>query len=215
MTVIPRDDLSARILQDIIRGEYKPGDVLSERGLMEKHGVGKSPMRESMQKLCDDGVLKSIARFGYVLVPLTEKEIRDILHFRIILESQCLPVAMKLSGSADYEQLLLDIRSVHGPAEADDVFEDWDNNSRFHLSLAALCGNRYCYDQLKRCMLILKRAYAQFYWDSWNKVRFSFSNDAHIALVEALKAGDLAKADQFIRRDISSFGGMFPTDVTV
>lgn len=209
MTVIPRDDLSARILQDIIRGEYKPGDVLSERGLMEKYGVGKSPMRESMLKLCDDGVLKSIARFGYVLVPLTEKEIRDILHFRIMLESQCLPVVMKLSAGADYEQLLADIRSVRCPAEADDVFEDWDNNSRFHLSLAALCRNRYCYDQLKRCMLILKRAYAQFYWDSWNKVRFNFSNDAHIALVEALKAGDLAQADQYIKKDISSFGGMF------
>ena len=92
------------------------------------------------------------------------------------------------------------------PSGDQDVWDAWDNNSKFHLQLIALGGNRYCYEQLKRSLSILKRAYAQFYWDQWRRVRFHFNSDHHLQMTDALLRGDLKTAHAVLEEDILSFG---------
>ena len=49
--------------------------------------MSKSPVREALIELCKDNVLKSIPRVGYQVVPVTLKEILDLLEFRIDVET--------------------------------------------------------------------------------------------------------------------------------
>jgi DNA-binding GntR family transcriptional regulator len=71
--------------------------------------------------------------------------------------------------------------------------------------LLALSGNRYCYSQIKRSLSILKRAYAQFYWDKWRRVSFHFDSETHLLITDALQKGDLPLATRLLEEDIYSF----------
>lgn len=192
------------IVQDIIKGEYLQTGLLSERQLMEKYGVSKSIVREALVELCSENVLRSIPRYGYEIVTLTEGEVRDILKFRVLVECNSLPVVLKQARHDELEEMAAYTRT--SPSGDQDVWDAWDNNSKYHLQLIAMGGNRYCYDQLKRSLSILKRAYAQFYWDQWRRVRFHFNSEHHIQITDALMRGDLETARRVLEEDISSFG---------
>ncbi len=193
------------IVQDIIKGEYRHEGLLSERRLMEKYGTSKSVVREALVELCNENVLRSIPRYGYEIVTLTETDVRNILQFRVMVECQCLYAAVKkispeeLTGMVEYLQSLT-------PQGDQEVWESWDDNSKFHLKLIELSGNRYCYTQVKRSLSILKRAYAQFYWDRWRRIRFQFDNNIHLSIIRALQAGEVDEAVRMLEEDIYSFG---------
>ena len=193
------------IVQGIIKGEYLQTGLLSERQLMEKYGVSKSIVREALVELCSENVLRSIPRYGYEIVTLTEGEVRDILKFRVLVECNSLPTVLKQARHDELEELAAYTRNL-SPSGDQDVWDAWDNNSKFHLQLIAMGGNRYCYDQLKRSLSILKRAYAQFYWDQWRRVRFHFDGEHHIKITDALIRGDMETARRVLEEDIYSFG---------
>lgn len=193
------------IVQDIIKGEYRQNGLLSERRLMEKYGTSKSVVREALVELCSENVLRSIPRYGYEIVTLTENDVRNILQFRVMVECQSLPIVFQKASPEELAELVAYLQSL-SPAGDQEVWDAWDDNSKFHLQLLALSGNRYCYSQIKRSLSILKRAYAQFYWDKWRRIRFRFDNETHVRIASALKAGDLTLAIQLLEKDINSFG---------
>jgi DNA-binding GntR family transcriptional regulator len=194
------------IVQDIIKGEYRNNGLLSERRLMEKYGTSKSVVREALVELCNENVLRSIPRYGYEIVTLTENDVRNILQFRVMVECQSLPIIFEKASPEELAQLAVHMQNL-SPTGDQDVWDAWDNNTQFHLQLLALSGNRYCYSQIKRSLLILKRAYAQFYWDKWRRVRFNFNSETHLRITDALQAGDLPLANRLLEEDINSFSG--------
>ena len=82
------------IYREIEEGIYKPNDIIHEGEIMEKYAMSKSPVREALIELCKDNVLKSIPRVGYQVVPVTLKEILDLLEFRIDVETGNLEAAV-------------------------------------------------------------------------------------------------------------------------
>ena len=96
------------ILKDIIEGNYKQNEIINEKQLIEKYGVSKSPIRDALIELCSEGVLISHPRYGYEVVRINEKEIRDIVNFRIMIETGCLRDAASIMTRADIRE-----RGVH------------------------------------------------------------------------------------------------------
>ena len=75
-----------QILKDIIEGTLQPNMILHEKKLMEQYGVSRSPVREALIQLCSEGTLCNYPKRGYEVSSITEKEIQDIVHFRIAVE---------------------------------------------------------------------------------------------------------------------------------
>lgn len=211
METISKHEIYNDIIQSIIRGEYRAQGVLSERRLMEKYGVSKSVVRESLSDLCYENVLRSIPRYGYEIVALTETDVRNILQFRVMIECQSLPIVFEKASKEELSALVEHLENLSTDGDQD-VWDSWENNSKFHLQLLALSGNRYCYDQIKRSLGILKRAYAQFYWDKWRRIRFNFDNETHLRITSALQEGDVALASRLLAEDINSFGSVVNND---
>lgn len=199
------------IVQGIIRGEYRKHGFLTERTLMDKYGVTKSIVRDALSELRCENVLRSIPRYGYEIITLTENEVRNILQFRVMVECQSLPVVFEKASQEELNDLVKFMQGLT-PHEDQDVWESWEDNSQFHLHLLMLSGNRYCYEQVKQSLSILKRAYAQFYWDKWRRVRFRFNNDTHIKITNALQESDVPLASRLLAEDINSFGDVMTGD---
>lgn len=78
-------------MSDIIQGIYKQNEIITEKQLIAKYGVSKSPIRDALIELCKEGVLISHPRYGYEVVRINEKEILDVVDFRILVEIRLLP----------------------------------------------------------------------------------------------------------------------------
>lgn len=78
------------VIQDIIDGRYSSNDIITEKELIERFNVSKSPVRDALIELCANEVLKNIPRYGYQIVHIGREKMHEMMEFRFILESYCL-----------------------------------------------------------------------------------------------------------------------------
>lgn len=194
------------ILEDILSLEYRPGEILNEKKLIEKYNCSKSPVREALLALCTDNVLRSIPRYGYEVIRISKDDIFEMIQFRRILEGGML--------KARYDKLTpnhLDrLAAIDEQCQIDDgnVWSHWEHNTEFHLKLISFCGNSYAADELSRCMNRLKRAYAQFYWDKSDIILLSADTRHHALILDSLRKKDIDSALQYLTEDLNDFGGL-------
>lgn len=191
------------ILDGIVQGEYKGGQILNEQELVKKYNISKSPVREALMILSSEGILKNIPRFGYEVLNFTMDIVDNILEFRAVLEKYALSKSFGKLTARDYERLRRMADSC--PDGGCGVWEHWDINMRFHLGLTAYVENQYIYDQLERSMHFLKLAYAQFYWSQWNTASIPNDLKNHWLILDALEAGDLDNALRYLEDDLADF----------
>lgn len=190
-------------LDGIIRGEYKAGQIINEQELVNKFGFSKSPVREALISLCNESVLRNIPRYGYEVVRLTSKEVSEILNFRCILEGGMLKECyLQITPSQLQELYRLDDLCN---ASVDDMWVHWEHNTSFHLELLSYSGNKYAYQQLKRSLDILKRAYAQFYWDKWDSAYNPIDMRYHSTILSCIEGKDIDKALEYLSLDLKDF----------
>ena len=71
-----KDRIYEKVLNEITEGYYQQNQIITERELIEKYGVSKSPVREALIELCNEKVLESRPRMGYQIRSISSK--RDI-----------------------------------------------------------------------------------------------------------------------------------------
>lgn len=191
------------ILDSIFSGEFKPGQILNEKELVEKFGCSKAPVREALIALCSDNVLRSFPRYGYEIIRLTSEEIEDIQNYRLILETGSLKSCCQNLTRLQLNELRQIADRCLAPETT--VWEHWEANTDFHLTLLSFAHNRYACEQLARSMAILKRAYAQFYWHTWNQSVPSVDVQHHYPIIESLERKDTDQAIQLLEEDLRDF----------
>ena len=72
--------------EQLLTGEFKPGDRMSELRLVERLGVSRTPLRLALASLEHEGLLRSLPAGGYVVREFTRADIRDAIEIRGVLE---------------------------------------------------------------------------------------------------------------------------------
>jgi len=145
-----------RIKQDIIRCALHPGKQVTEAQLAGRYAMGKAPIRAALRGLCQAGFLRAIPRRGYVITPVTVRDVQDITQVRLLLE----PTASRLAaGRVGAEQLarlsaLCQVRYTPGERSRETTVTA---HREFHLLIARASGNEKLaellselYDQVER-----------------------------------------------------------------
>lgn len=188
------------VLEDIIEGRYKANEIITEGALVEKYGVSKAPVREALIELCKDNLLKSYPRLGYQIIPVTIKEMADVLDFRVDLELCCLRKAAEKITPEDLENLRQDVMDV-GVGSAREIVPHWSVNTHFHLQLCRLCDNQYSYKMLKEALRQSARFASQYFTAAWEQEKES-KGSYHAAILDALSRHDIERAEEMLRQDI-------------
>lgn len=193
------------IKNDLIRGKYSISDRINEKELMEKYEVSKAPIRDALIELCNEGVLKSIPRYGYSLVQYSDEYLKSIIHFREIVEVQYL----NNYWDRIQEEDLKDLEKLHCSTTSDvdksQIENYWNANQDFHLRLASYYHDEFFYETLKMAMTKQMIIFAQFYWNHWDKSVFNLYSHQHDSLINSLKEGNKEKAIEELKIDIRSF----------
>ncbi|NLV58381.1 MAG: GntR family transcriptional regulator [Clostridiales bacterium] len=204
------------ILDDIINGVYPIDFVFNEKFLIEKYQISRSPIRDALIELCNEKILRSIPRFGYEIIRITEKDMRDITQFRVILELE----AFKLTCRPHCDEIVEGIAAFNKETKTllkndmPNLRTMWQNNIHFHTMLISFIDNRYAEDTLKRALSMQYRAYSQLYWkkNMLAKPNDSFDltiNEYHYTLEKLLREHKFEEAVQVLKDDICDISAYF------
>lgn len=198
-----KDMVYHSILDDIINCIYEPYQILNEQVLVEKYRCSKSPVREALLSLCNDGVLRSIPRCGYEVLPILPKDVEQLLHIRYLLEGGLLQICIDRIQEEDLKALM-ELDDAFAASQSD-VWQCWDLNTEFHLELIRTAGNAHASAELTRICNKLKLAYAQLRGSTWNSSGVQYETKHHRAILSNLKEHDLTGALEALRVDLMCF----------
>jgi DNA-binding GntR family transcriptional regulator len=136
-----------RILRDwLITAQLPPGDFLSEADLAERCGTSRTPVREACTRLMQDHWLTRIRRKGFMVTPISVRDIVDLYDYRKLLESYS---AEKLAQTASHEQIK-ELGAIVAPERDPDagLQQILLANQAFHLKLTEFAGNQRVIAQL-------------------------------------------------------------------
>ena len=193
-----------QILKMILHNEVPMDELLVETRLMEKFHVSRAPIREALIELCNDNILKNIPRAGYQIVRISEKEMRDAFQLRQILELEGLRMGWKRIGEEELSELEA-LAQESDRARLDGIRSDtlapkMKLNTQFHLRINRLSGNELMTRVLQDTINLLMRGLAQI-MSRENEMPLP-ARTHHMAIVEAIRSGNLEEALRELRSDI-------------
>lgn len=133
----------SQIRERILENIYEPGYQALEQEIAEQLGVSRTPMREALIRLSQEGLVELIPRRGFRVVPVVASDMKEIYDVLTSLESMAAELLAQRGPSeeelAEMEQATNDMESA---LERDDL-EAWAAaDERYHKSLIELCGNQ-------------------------------------------------------------------------
>lgn len=201
--VVQRASVRGQIL-DALRaalttGELTPGEVYSAPALGERFGVSATPVREAMQQLAIEGAVEVVPNRGFRVVRRGARELAELAEVRALLQ---VPVILRLARTlpADSWAELRPLAEETARAASAGCRATYGEADRaFHRGMLGLAGN----EQLVQVTDDLhRRAQLPLHAGPVSGGRGELMADAeeHIALVDALTAGDLEAVGLLVQK---------------
>ena len=192
----------AAIKRDILGNRLRPGTKLTHRMLAENLGVSRTPVRESLERLYQEGYVKRVPNRGYFVAEMDAREVGELYQTREALELHALQQVMAKGISAKSLKAVQAINARYRTLCQESLSRERLMVDReFHLALADLAGNTFLSRTLAGIFdrLILKRRV-----EGYHDPRGLKPHDDHVRLLAALGKPDAARAQAQLREHISS-----------
>jgi len=185
---------------DIISCALEPGCQVTQPELVEKYGFGITVVREALQRLAQEGFVKSVPRFGYIVNPITISDVYELFEVRTPLEAAAARWAAirgtdrelaKLAEMANFTYVHRDLASYS---------EFLANNNSFHRSVAVAAGNQRLVDLISK---LLEESMQIFHYAIDLRDQAAEAHEEHISLARALLDRDPDRAEEIVRTQLA------------
>jgi len=191
-----RQQVYEQIKHDIITCKLAPGEPLSENQFLDRFKVSKTPIREALTSLVQDGLLEYTPNRGFMVTPISVTDIQEIFEARIFFETELFRLAVKNISDEEIEELERQSQ-MDGDTKSPDYAETFlESNLKFHMALAAAGGNNrllWYYDTL------MNEAQRLFYMDISHHHKDFRWGHGHEGILKALKSRDETAGVTMIR----------------
>lgn len=180
----------------IIDGELEPGQRLVEDRLAAELGISRTPLREALHRLEQEGLLQKRSAGGYVLRPFDAEEVEEAVQVRALLEARVAALAARRAAPEQVEALRANLTAFREAAARDDVVRLAELNTEFHLLLRAAGGSMLLarlLDEIEGVVERIIRALVPL------REAGEWSDEDHARIVNAVVAGDAEGAAEAMR----------------
>ena len=196
-----RDRVYTLLQRAIISGELKPGQRLRDQDLAIQMGVSRTPVREALQRLEDEGLVETKARALTRVVSLDTRAALDT--FPVVAALQAL--AARLAGTVT-EQHVAAMREANralaAALEAQDVIKAIEADDAFHRVIVQAASKRELEQTLGRLRPKIRHMeYAQF-----GSLAGRRSVQQHEGIIAACEAGDQPRVARLVEHNWLSLG---------
>ncbi len=190
----------ATLKEQITSSQLRPGVKLIHQDLAERLRVSRTPVREALERLYQEGFVTRRPRRGFYVAEIDEDEARELYGLREALEVYALRHALA-RGIAPAELRQLDAinrryRTLLRPGATRErmiVDRDW------HLALAALAGNQAL---LRSLQAVFERLILKIRTDGYRTVRGEEALREHLQMMKVLRLRDPDEAERLLAEHI-------------
>jgi DNA-binding GntR family transcriptional regulator len=195
------DRIYAAIKADIVAGRVQPSEMLDETSLAESFGFSRTPIREALRRLEQDGLVVTIPRRGTFVVAPTVQDMQEIDEVRQVLEPFAARLAAGRIDVAALDRLQEELQTL--AAAGDDLdaahIRYLTCDSELHDLVLEAAGNRQLTNILRllhdRLSAVRRVTAASNMTDAITEV---------LPLITALKTGDADASSEAMRRHVEA-----------
>lgn len=211
----------AQIRSLLIAGDFEPGSRLREEDLAERTGVSRTPVREALRRLANEGFVTFQPHRGVQVISWTDQDLDELFGVRALLESYGAGQAAG-RATADHVATMYDLcdrmdalaeqtYEFEHPADGDgsrlppQVQEVYHRiaelNNEFHETVLASTGNAYLRSLMGGLisMPLVQRTFMRYSGE-----RLARSMSHHRELVDAIRSGDSSWASSVMNAHVRS-----------
>ena len=191
---------SAITAMDIYSGNQAP--KLDERRLAEDLGVSRTPIREALSRLAQEGLVEMIPRRGTFVARKSKQEILEIISVWAALESMAARLATQVATDEEIGQLRRLFVTFEGPNRPQARIDEYsDTNIQFHQRIIALSKSELLKKMADSLFVHMRAIRAQTITE---RDRADRSIIDHLHIIEAIEARNTELAERLVREH--SFG---------
>ncbi len=193
-------DVAYEWLRDAItQGELPPATPLSEVQLAREMQISRTPIREALQQLEREGLVRIIpGRSASVAAP-SMTEVMEVVHLRFLLEPELARLAARSATEEQKETLEQTLEQMEVAAKEKD-WQDWTRlDNLFHETLSEACPNKLL---SKQVMQLRNRVHYMINDSQADRKRVDACTDEHRIVADAIIAGDTETAESAMRAHI-------------
>jgi DNA-binding GntR family transcriptional regulator len=197
-----REDIRDELIEDILSGRLAPGDRIVEIRIARRFGVSQAPVREALRDLELFGFVVSSPFRGAIVREISVEELVQIYPIRAVLEGLAAHDAASRIDAGQIKRLEKLLVAMRAAAAKGDTKAEVNADFQFHFTIVEASGNRL----LKQFWERMQLATTTFLTVSKSLRTLSEIAERHVALIDALRAHDAARAEQEMRRHIEEPG---------
>jgi DNA-binding GntR family transcriptional regulator len=196
-------DRTVKHLEDmIIKGKLQPGQQVKEQEIADRLGVSRPPVREAFKLLEAEGLVRREPRRGVFVAELTDADVWEIYTLKTALYSLAATLAidkLTAAGAEKLEKIVGQMEAIaHGDAPPD-IIRYEELNHLFHDTTALIAGH----GRLKKIQQsINNQVKLAAYRSLADRRHLEQSCRYHREILDAIKAGDKARAESLTREHI-------------
>jgi DNA-binding GntR family transcriptional regulator len=170
---------------------------LDERMLSETLGVSRTPIREAMTLLEQEGFLRTVPRRGIYIVRKSKREIVEMIQMWAALESMAARLATLHASDEEISRLRHMFDNFRDTTPAEHIEEYSDANIAFHQAIVELSKSQIILDTIKNIFVHVRGIRRMTISQSDRAAR---SIVDHLRIIEALEARDTELAERLVRQ---------------
>lgn len=196
-----RDVVFHTLREAILKGELRPGERLMELQLAAKLGVSRTPIREAIRMLEQEGLAVTIPRKGAEVAKMTEKDMEDVLQVRQALDALAASLACEQITAEELERLECARHDFESSIRTKDVKRIAEMDVKFHDIIYQATGNPKLVNLLNNLREQMYRYRIEYLKDEKN---YPLLLEEHKTMVEAFIQKDKEKVTECMRQHVAN-----------
>ncbi len=180
------DIVYEQLLEAIQSGVISADERLVQEKLAEEMQISRTPVREALLRLEQDGILTSSSRGGFSIHRMTNAEVKELYQARAAVEGQAIRI-LAARNDARNNRTLRDTVEREEDIASNSVRDYFEANRKIHRCMVELTGNRYLMEMFDN---IWNRGVSYNLFAAIETVDLSASLGDHLRLVDAIESGD-------------------------
>lgn len=178
------------VVHDILAGILRPGEHISERDLVARFKISRTPIREAIKRLHERGYVEAGPKGVAVIAAVDGQELKDLYALRLQLESFAAPLTVANITPREIDELRKINKRFSAALSKRDLVLMLEVRAEFHALTSRAARNRWLADVL---VMLRDRAYPVRHTHWQDADRAALTSEFHELMIEALARKDVKR----------------------
>lgn len=195
-----KDHVHGFLSTQIQENRLKPGERISEKSICDHLGISRTPVREALIELANEGLLERRPRRGFLVKTLTKEEVKEIYSILGCLEGVAAAGAIPSLTAREFTAMQGLIRAMDEAIQKNRRERFYKLQKEFHDVYISACGNGHLVRIINSVKSrFLRQAYRQMETEEDTARALRQFNDEHRVILELLRDGKAEDLEKYIR----------------